>query len=396
MGARRRRSNLSEYQYYEFRTVDRPLTQADRNALRQLSTRARITSTSFTKSYEWGDFKGDPTRLVEQWFDLHLYLANWGTRRLMIRVPGRFVDRQRFDVFLREIDWVEIRTAGENLVIDILQEEDGGDWDNRWYDDESESYGSGWLAAMEPLRADLLAGGFKLFYLVWLMAVEADLLEPDAAEPIPGLGPMTEALAAFADFFHLDPDLVQAAAELPADSAAEGGEFSDAMRRSIEAMSDSEKTDMLLRLVDGDPYVASELQLRVRKGLSSAAGGPAPVLRTIGELRSRAEAIRSAREQAQAEEAAAAKRKQAQLEEQERQARISALAQRGESVWKEVETEIERRNASGYDKAAGLICDLHGLAQQSGSLKDFSRRLGAIRLRHANKMRFIERLAKLA
>jgi hypothetical protein len=43
--------------------------------LRDLSTRARITATSFTNSYEWGDFKGDPVELMERWFDLHLYLA---------------------------------------------------------------------------------------------------------------------------------------------------------------------------------------------------------------------------------------------------------------------------------------------------------------------------------
>ena len=67
---------MSEYQYFEFQAIDRPLSQTDREALRDLSTRARITATSFTNSYEWGNFKGDPAKLVERWFDLHLYLAN--------------------------------------------------------------------------------------------------------------------------------------------------------------------------------------------------------------------------------------------------------------------------------------------------------------------------------
>ena len=61
---------MSEYQYYEFQAIDRPLGEADREALRTLSTRARITATSFTNHYEWGDFKGDPQRLMERWFDL--------------------------------------------------------------------------------------------------------------------------------------------------------------------------------------------------------------------------------------------------------------------------------------------------------------------------------------
>ena len=43
---------MSEYQYYEFQAIDRPLGGADQEALRALSTRARITATSFTNSYE--------------------------------------------------------------------------------------------------------------------------------------------------------------------------------------------------------------------------------------------------------------------------------------------------------------------------------------------------------
>src|ERR1700719_5026877 len=70
---------MSEYQYYEFQAIDRPLSDADRQELRDLSTRARITATSFTNSYQWGDFKGDPAKLVERCFELHLYVANCGS-----------------------------------------------------------------------------------------------------------------------------------------------------------------------------------------------------------------------------------------------------------------------------------------------------------------------------
>jgi len=103
---------MSEYQYYEFQAIDRPLDQAAQEALRSISSRARITATSFINHYEWGDLKGDPRKFVERWFDLHLYLANWGTRRLMIKVPKRFVNQADIDPFLREIDWVEVWTSG--------------------------------------------------------------------------------------------------------------------------------------------------------------------------------------------------------------------------------------------------------------------------------------------
>ena len=51
---------VSEYQYYEFQAIDRPLGEADRQALEALSSRARVTATSFTNHYNYGDFRGDP------------------------------------------------------------------------------------------------------------------------------------------------------------------------------------------------------------------------------------------------------------------------------------------------------------------------------------------------
>jgi hypothetical protein len=78
---------MSEYQYYEFLALDRPLTEKQRAELRSLSTRAEITATRFVNEYHWGDLKGDPQKMMERYFDAFLYLANWGTRRLMFRLP---------------------------------------------------------------------------------------------------------------------------------------------------------------------------------------------------------------------------------------------------------------------------------------------------------------------
>jgi hypothetical protein len=200
---------MSEYQYYEFQAIDRPLDRAAQKALRSISSRARITATSFTNHYEWGDLKGNPRKFMERWFDLHLYLANWGTRRLILRMPARLVNRKDIDRFLREIDWVEIWTSGDNLIVDIQRDEEGADDD--WDD------GSGRLAALAPLRTDVLSGDLSLFYLLWLTAVQDELIPEDEIEPLPGLAPLTGALEAFADFFGIDPDLVEAAVELGAD-----------------------------------------------------------------------------------------------------------------------------------------------------------------------------------
>ena len=59
------RDLVSEYQYYDFRALDRPLTRNEMAALRSVSTRAAITTTSFTNHYEWGDLKANPSKLLE-------------------------------------------------------------------------------------------------------------------------------------------------------------------------------------------------------------------------------------------------------------------------------------------------------------------------------------------
>lgn len=42
---------MSEYQYYEFLVIDRPLTSEEIEELRSISTRARITPVSFINHY---------------------------------------------------------------------------------------------------------------------------------------------------------------------------------------------------------------------------------------------------------------------------------------------------------------------------------------------------------
>jgi hypothetical protein len=371
---------MSEYQYYEFQAIDRPLDRTAQDALRAISSRARITATSFTNQYQWGDLKGDPRKFMERWFDLHLYLANWGTRRLMIRVPKGFVKQADIDPFVREIDWVEVWTSGDSLIIDIQHEEDGGydDWDD----------GSGRLAALAPLRTDLLSGDLRLFYLLWLAAVQDELVPDDEIEPLPGISPLTGPLEGFAEFFRIDSDLVEAAAELTADDASMS---KDELRGAVAVIPEREKAELLLRVVDGDTRVAAELKRRVRRR------NPLPATRrTACVLRMRAKEIAEVRERAETERLEAERRHHAAEAEKARRARLEILRQRGtSSVWREIEQEIERRNAAGYDNALSLLSGVQALAMEEGTREDFDRRLGAIRVRHQKKAKFTARLNEL-
>lgn len=376
---------MSEYQYYEFQAIDRLLTEADRQALRAISSRARITATSFINSYEWGDLKGDPALFMARWFDLHLYLANWGARRLMIRLPLALVELARIEPMLRCIDAVTLVATDQHLILDIQRDEiEVEDWDD----------GAGWLAALAPLRADLLAGDLRLLHLLWLTAIEEGDLEDDDIEPLPGLGPLTPALEACARFLGIDPDLVEAAAERVAEPGL--AELPPAVaRRAIEALPEADKTGLLLRVLENAPRAAAALRATLRRQLAPPGGATVAAPRSAGDLLSRARTIRLARERQAAEQAAAAKAREAKAAAEALRLRLEALARRGEAAWREIETEIERRNAAGHDRALGLLRDLRALAERGGTLPDFAARLAAIEARHARKARFVERLGWL-
>ncbi len=205
------------------------------------------------------------------------------------------------------------------------------------------------------------------------------------AGTVAGPRPDDRPLAALADFLAIDPDLVAAAAERAGEPVLDGAASANAVRTVVDAMPSREKTGLLVRVHDGDAHVAHELRALVRRRLLSESDGPQPAGRTAGDLRARADALRAARERAAAEAA-----------EKSRRARIQAVARRGEAVWREIEAEIERRNAAGYDKAASLLADLRAVAEDRRTVDDFTHRLRALRERHARKGAFLARVATLA
>lgn len=195
---------MSEYQCYEFAALDRPLTAKQLAELRAISTRAEISPTRFWNEYQWGDLKADPAKLMEHYFDAHLYLANWGTHRLMLRIPKARVQLRALKPYFVGRPAAHLTSAGAHVLLDL-----GSDTEEPEYE---QSQGS--LAALSPLRAELMGGDLRPAYLAWLLAVSAGDLEDDAEEPpVPaGLAELTSAQEAMVEFLRIDVDLVWAAA----------------------------------------------------------------------------------------------------------------------------------------------------------------------------------------
>ncbi len=236
---------MSEYQYYEFLAVDRPLSKDEQAEMRALSTRAHITPTSFSNEYEWGDFHGDTTTMVERLYDLHLYYANWGSRRLVLRLPSAVLSaRTAAPYALEEVLTVWTR-KGHTLLDFSLDPEDAAEYETDYELTLSDFVG---------LRAELASGDLRGLYVAWLAALQIwELADDDEAEyareyepPVPGgLDALTGPQQALADFLCVDPVLLAAAAERGGPSAPATVGRAE-LAAHLSKLSESEKDRLLL------------------------------------------------------------------------------------------------------------------------------------------------------
>jgi hypothetical protein len=84
---------------------------------------------------------------------------------------------------------------------------------------------------------------------------------------------------------------------------------------------------------------------------------------------------------------------QEKKEAKAREARLEALAKRGEEAWTEVESLIASRTMKAYENTATLLVDLRELSRRHDTDDEFHRRVADIRTRHKSKPRLIAQLA---
>jgi hypothetical protein len=372
---------VSEYQYYEFLAVDRPLSEAQRAQLRALSTRAEITATRFSNEYQWGDFKGDPRKMMERYFDAHLYFANWGTRRLMLRVPRAALDTKTAEQYFYGDTAASLTVTGEHLIIDLYADREPDDY---W--EETPDLGS-----MVGARSELIAGDRRLLYMAWLFAVQHDEVDDEATEPpVPaGLAELSAPLEAIVEFLEIDEDLidiaVEASPDLGEDEPGEIGEW-------IALLPVPAKDELLGRVASGEGVQVQALLLRQFResvpGRPAAAGAPA---RTAGELRDaaaayKAEIAKAVEERRRAEAAEKEVKKAAAYAKH-----LDDLSAREASAWVRAAALIETKNQRDYDTAVTLLRDLRALAERNGSLEVFTKRIDDLRRQHQRKPSLMER-----
>jgi hypothetical protein len=376
---------MSEYQYYEFTAVDKPLNEKDMQALRNLSTRAQITISSFVNEYNWGDFKGNPLKLMERYFDAFLYVANWGTHWFMLKVPRHLVDVDLVNKYCPGGSAV-IHEKGNHLIFEFTSETEDHEWEE----------GEGWLSSLISLRADIINGDYRSLYLAWLFCAQMKEMEDDESEPPvpPNLADLNAPLNSFVDFIRIDTDLIAVAAE---NSISEGRQADpEALKTWIHNLPASEKDDILFRLIETpSPHLGAELMHRFQQTVSTKANSKmGKQLRSVKDLISRAETYAEERKRRTAEKKA---REQARKKREKALAReeyLASLVGREDSIWQKVDEIIDLKQPAKYDEAVNLLVDLRDLYTKTGTEKAFNQNLKTICENHHRKVSFLNRLQK--
>jgi hypothetical protein len=376
---------MSEYQYYEFLALDTPLTDKQVAELRELSSRAEITTTRFTNEYSYGDFRGSPEKLMERYFDAFLYLANFGTRRLMFRFPRSLLDAEAAKRYCHT-DAASVIETRDHVIISLCLDRDSDDY---WVEADDR------LGTMVRARSDLATGDLRLLYLAWLFGTQwagsddeddeddTDTEEEETEPPVPaGLGDLSVPLAAIADFLEIDKDLIAVAAEAspPVEETADDG-----LADWVASLPAAEKDALLTKVARGE---GGQVHLLLLRGFRANTAGPAGLsgaARTATQLRAAAEARAAERKKAQEQQRREQQKREAAARAASQARRLDDLAAQGEAPWKQVDEMIATKKTSEYDLAVKLLKELRALAKRQGEENSFAKRILNIRSQYPGR-----------
>lgn len=282
---------MSEYQYYEFQAIDRPLTANEQAEIRKLSSRVQPTPTQAVFVYNYGDFRGSPEEILATYFDAMLYIANWGSWQLMFRLPKAIAKASLFQPYELP-NAIAISTTPEYLILNITINDEPIDG---WVE------GEGWLSRLLPLRDDLLQGDLRLLYWVWLRVANAlagYTLDDDPIEPPipPNLSQLSEPLQAFIEWVEFNPDLVTAATQTSQTQSIP--DDNQSLEAGLLRLSPAEQQEFLLKLVRREPHVDLQLINRLKELTASPRSTPqaTPGFRRLSELTAIADRLSKERE----------------------------------------------------------------------------------------------------
>ena len=351
---------MSEYQRYEFMTVDRPLTRQELDEVNDLSSHIEASSTHALIEYHWGDFKYDPIKVLHEFFDGFLYWANWGSPRLALRFPHGILPADLIDGY----DFDEFVTLTRHQDYDILDihfgEMEGPD---QWTEYE--------LGSLLPIREELMEGDTRSLYIAWLAVQqmigdydEEEEEDDEASVPAvpPAFGTLTEAQQALAELLQVPQELLVTAAR---HSSSAAPSTNDDFTAWVKLLPLDRRDEYLVRLAQNETGLSRLLVRELRElGQDKTRAMPSTAEHVpYTTLLSESKAIKN--------ELAREKR------EQERLAHLRHLQNihdHQDDYWHQVDMAAVRGSGSGYDEAVELLSQLREVAAQFKETSEFQER----------------------
>ena len=375
---------MSEYQYYEWQSVDRVLTPQEQINVEDLSSHIEVSASRAVVTYHWSDFRHNPKQVLLDYFDAYLYFANWGSLHLMFRFPKGLVDNSAIAPYC-DYEFISFEPSGNYDVLDLNFHSDGDYPGDGWM--EAERGLSGFIR----LRDDLIAGDYRLLYLAWLRSTtmyepyedegeHASANNNELEPPVPaGLNKLSPGLQYFVTVFEVDVHLIQAAAKR-SDNVSKAPKID--YRALASQLSRKESDTFLADLAEGKPGTAVVLRKRLSAFLHQQATAPYEKPRSIQQLRNRAAQMEDAEKKRLAE---AARKKHI--------AEMNSLAQREEQAWEAVDQLLSegRKIASVYDNATVQLKKLAQLAEFIQTRPAFQARIQALAEKYVRRSALIGR-----
>ena len=370
---------MSEYQRYEWMTVDRPLTKKEMEEVEDLSSHINVSSTSAFVEYHHGDFKHDPIDVLHKYFDGFLYWANWGSPQLAFRFPHGILQRNLLDGY----DLEDFATFKRYKDYDILAIQFG--------EMEAPDYGTEYdLGSLIPIREELMQGDLRSLYIVWLAAQEMmgsydeeEEYEIDVPPVPPGLGDLSEAQEELAALFQVSEELLVAAAEHSATAKPAAQETNEDIAALIELLPPERHSEYLLRLALNEPGLGRlflrELHdlRRDKNGKTSTEGERVTYATLLAESKTtRTRLERERREQAEAEH----------------RRHLQDVDEAKDRYWRDADEAASRGTSSGYDEAVRLLIELRDAAEYFMESQAFQSRFRAWVQSHMRRPALIKRL----
>ena len=360
---------MSEYHFYEFRAIDKPLSKEDKAKIGSWSSRTNPSDTGAIFTYSYGSFPKDLITVTEKYFDAMFLINNLGTTRLIFKFPRALLKTDRIRQYCSE-NGLEIIEKSDFILLDIAySEEDGG---GNWIE------GEGWLSSLISLRNDIINEDYRCLYLIWLKdsisSYEGgwgNFVSGDYEPKVPdGLNDLNDALQDFVDIFQINKDCIIAAAE---NSNFQNPGRPIDLALYLDKLSENEKQDYLNRLLNDEPLLNTKLKTRLKEFLDTNETSikEAP-RRTIGEIIQKIEEIKQEREN------------KAKIEREEKQLKkLKTLEGQEFEIWAKVSQLISEKNTKAYDEAILLLQDLKELSIYKNCFNDFCEKIELIKKKYS-------------